>query len=130
MTKQCMIALKKNCDNCDACNVCDIDAAKICDSCGKCLETEVNDYKQVVVDEVDDLNEEVFELKNEISSEHSIEYDYFDKSEEQGFEEDPNVDFIDDIDGLNELLDDPEKGSFEEVFPGFYILKNNKKGLH
>jgi hypothetical protein len=134
MTKSCIFTLNKICDNCGVCDTCDIDSNKTCSNCGKCLEKEVADYKQIDVDEVDDINEDVFEDEKEFNSVHSLNElsnnDYFNGEEGLDFQEDPNVDFIDDVDGLVELLEDPEKETLEEVFPGFFILKSSKKELH
>jgi hypothetical protein len=133
MSKSCIFTLNKICDNCGACNVCDINSDKTCNNCGKCLETTTNDYKEVVVDEIDDLNsfDSDDDLNNneiELTSESS---DFFELEDESlNSDEDINIDYIDDVEGLSELLEDPEKGTLEEVFPGFFIIKNDKRELH
>ena len=52
-----MVASKKcelydrECINCNECNMCDLDNTKLCDSCGKCIETNVN-YKVIKITKI------------------------------------------------------------------------------
>ena len=41
----------KECINCGECDICDLDANKICDSCGKCIEPN-SEYAEIKIDEI------------------------------------------------------------------------------
>ena len=41
----------RECINCGECDLCDLDPTKVCDSCGKCLETD-NDYKAITITKI------------------------------------------------------------------------------
>lgn len=41
----------RKCIECGECDKCDLDDNKICDSCGKCLETDVN-YKVIKITKI------------------------------------------------------------------------------
>lgn len=133
MTKSCIFNLNKTCESCGTCDVCDLDSNKICNNCGKCLETEVNDFKQIVIDEVDDINDET-ESDNfpetEIKLDYSTKTNFEDDDLTFEEEEDSNLEFIDDVEGLSELLEDPDNKTLIEVAPGLFILNSNKKELH
>ena len=39
LVKMCVIEEGKRCNRCGACDMCDLDPEKICDNCGKCLDS-------------------------------------------------------------------------------------------
>lgn len=43
----------KECTNCMECEMCDLDPKKVCDNCGKCIESDA-DYRAIDVDRVVD----------------------------------------------------------------------------
>ncbi|NLM35295.1 MAG: hypothetical protein GX206_07630 [Clostridiales bacterium] len=132
MNKPCIFNKNKNCDDCSECDICDLDPNKICDSCGSCLEINNNDYKRVLVDDIyesKELDEDDILLENSEPLENNLipeEYEYLDISDDQ----DVNVEFIDDIEGLRDLLEDKDSKMLDEVTPGLFVLKNLKKELH
>lgn len=48
MQKKCVL-YDRLCRNCGECDYCDLNPFKICDSCGKCIETQ-QDYREVKID--------------------------------------------------------------------------------
>ena len=40
MKRETCILEDKKCTDCGECNLCDLDAEKICDNCGKCIDSE------------------------------------------------------------------------------------------
>ena len=50
MTKKCEI-YDRDCIDCGECDLCDLDPAKICDNCGKCIET-TGDYYTLKIDKI------------------------------------------------------------------------------
>ena len=69
----------RECIDCGECDVCDLDAAKICDNCCKCIDNEA-DYSSVYIDDIIDNDEE---------AEHDdIEIVKFDKVVSEETEED------------------------------------------
>lgn len=112
MSKMCLFNSNKLCNDCGECNICDLDSSKICDNCGKCLEENNDDYREVIVDSIeeDTMQEElVLDVRDE-----------FDDNS------DP-VEYIEDVTGLGETLEDKDNAIFEELFPGFFISKHLKK---
>ena len=50
MGKQCVIE-DKSCIYCGECDICDLNNNKICDNCGKCIESDA-DFKAIEIDEI------------------------------------------------------------------------------
>ncbi len=50
MKKECVLE-DKECILCGKCDICDLDENKICNNCGKCLETG-KEYAELKIDEV------------------------------------------------------------------------------
>lgn len=123
--KNCIFTENKICDSCGDCETCDLDPSKICDSCGNCLGGE-KEYasKAVEIDEIieDDDSVELELDSDEAEAEKSTGID-------DGFEEELEVELIDDIEGLRDLLENKahsEKYTKEE-FPGLIRFKIGEK---
>jgi len=152
MSKNCIFNVKKICSNCGECEVCELNSNKKCNNCGKCLELEGYDVKAIKIDEVfedeesgtiesniasideiDAVNEDdkIYNETDELSK--SEDYDSLLEAEEllkqnkDGFipENDEIWEYIDDIDGAAELLEnvDENSGLLHEEFPGLITLK-------
>lgn len=120
--KYCILDSSKICDDCKECERCDLDPSKICDNCGKCLNLD-DDYKEVRIDGIAD---------KEVSDEYLAEEMPCGSSDdsEKGENcdgEDPKWEYIDDVDGLDEILNDKKQYSpkIVEEYPGLLRLKNN-----
>lgn len=154
MNKQCILNSKKECDNCGECDRCDLNSNKKCDNCGKCLELEGYDMKAIKIDEILEEKNDIKEYEKEIieNENHSQIYkkdnhnseiiddsytidDNLEHVKDETLEDmdntNDNVEFIDDIDGLREIIEDD--GIFKDLtyeeFPGFIRFKgdNNKE---
>jgi hypothetical protein len=155
MSELCILNSNKTCNDCGECDKCDLNNAKICNNCGKCLELQGYDRKIVKIDSIiNDSNEtENIESSLEITEFSTEKYDNLDITDESDlldddytkdyeenlqvtsiedlnseFDKEPDYEFIDDIDGLNEILEDEEKlrDITDEQFPGLYIIKTKK----
>lgn len=51
MTKQCVL-YDRECINCNECLMCDLNPLKICDNCGKCIESGENEYKAIKITKI------------------------------------------------------------------------------
>lgn len=122
--KYCIFDSKKLCNNCGECEVCELDPNKKCNNCGKCLEMDNYDMRAIKVDEIIE-NENDAQEYNENSSDNTAEI--HSHLEENKDTNPKKVIYIDDIDGLKEILED--KNKFEkmahEEYPG--LIKINKK---
>lgn len=49
MKEKCVL-YDRDCINCGECEFCDLDPTKICDNCGKCLESVNMDYAAIKID--------------------------------------------------------------------------------
>ena len=49
--KKCVL-YDRDCIECNECNICDLDPGKICDNCGKCLEGDGRDYREILIDDI------------------------------------------------------------------------------
>ncbi len=153
MSKNCIFNNKKICTDCGECEVCELNSNKKCDNCGKCLELEGYDVKAIKIDEVfedagtgkldddiyntDVIGEPVADEDNTGNKNDEIaknyDYDSFLAEEELSklnkdkyIPENNEVwEFIEDIDGAKELLEDEEDNSefLQEKFPGLIRLK-------
>lgn len=146
--KSCIFNSKKECSNCDECNVCDINRKKKCDSCGMCLELEGYDTKAIGITEFHKTDIEVrgndeseSGYKDEPSNglkKSSIETELVEDDREPEFtldDYDPNESFeldkdtlyLDDVEGLSEIMCDPEMQSkiLNESYPGLLKFKSN-----
>lgn len=120
---KCIFDLNRICDDCGDCDKCDLDDGKICDNCGKCIEVKNGDMKEV---RIDDIIEDIDDARNyEEEDSSTFESDNMDKEDEKN----EVWEYIDDIDGLNDILNDTDK--FDkyavEEFPGFIKIKSKNK---
>ncbi len=133
--KYCIFDEKKSCDNCGECEVCDLDSNKKCDNCGKCLEMEGYDMKAIKIDQIIDDKDEIREYDEESSesadntNDSHYQLDNEENSQSDLKDDEINVQFIDDIDGLKEILADREK--YQDItcedYPGLIKIKKVKK---
>lgn len=142
--KQCIFDEKKVCTNCGDCDTCVFNKNKICDNCGKCLELEGYDVKAIKIDEVFEKQDDNSDEKIHIDLEDFSEFDVGDEEElldeefEESFEEvddmpyidaldnEDNWVYIDDVDGISDLLEDvTSSDDMEEKYPGLYVYKHN-----
>ncbi|MGO5067304.1 hypothetical protein FDF31_16440 [Clostridium sporogenes] len=152
----CIFDYTKKCADCGECQVCDLTPDKKCDNCGECLQREGIDTQAIKIDEIkedknfvnkEDLkkvlkeDEEDLEFskkfeedsENEFPQDTELLKDYDENFKEQGLYAIENVegvqiDYIEDIDGLSELMEDEsrlKKVAYEE-FPGLIKIKENK----
>ena len=49
--KKCVL-YDRECISCNECNICDLDPDKICDNCGKCIESGEDDYREILIDDI------------------------------------------------------------------------------
>lgn len=119
--KYCIFNEKKVCDNCDVCNKCDLNSNKKCNNCGQCLELEGYDMRAVKIDTI---------LEEEELEEYEVrQTEIADCCHTDAYIEDDEVEFIDDIDGLREILENKEKFKriVHEEYPGFIKITENIK---
>jgi len=127
----CIFNEKKSCDNCGECEVCDLDSNKKCDNCGKCLEMEGYDMKAIKIDQIIDDKDEIKEYEEETpESEDNVNDSHYQLGNEENSQanlksNEIDVEFIDDIDGLKEILEDREKYQdiTHEDYPGLIKIK-------
>ncbi len=50
MKKECVL-YNRECIGCGECDRCDLDSGKICDNCGKCIETG-REYNEIKIDKI------------------------------------------------------------------------------
>ncbi len=146
MSKNCIFNDRKTCSSCGECEVCELDSNKKCNNCGSCLELEGYDVKAIKIHEVfEELEEDLYD-KNEVNlSEADNTENEIDelsiveecdvalaKEECSKLDEDDLIpendevwEYIDDIAGAKELLENEEdnSGLLHEEFPGLIRLK-------
>lgn len=140
MKKNCVLDLNKICNNCGECDKCDLDPNKICNNCGKCLNIDGFDTRSIRIDDVIEDETEIKKIQEELEEEktNSADYDeinqtkllndYDDDYVDTDKKEEIDFELIDDIDGLNEILEDEEKRKkyIEETYPGMFSIKKAK----
>ena len=83
MADKCILQ-DRDCINCGECDICDLNPNKRCDDCGKCLESDVDDYRSVYIEDflkqhvkMDDKgNIKIDESTKDFGDNESIELDY------------------------------------------------------
>ena len=152
MSKNCIFNNNRICNNCGECEICELNSNKKCNNCGKCLELEGYDVKAIKIDEVFedemleelednfydkneiDLSEEEDNIQNEIDElpiveecDSFLEEEEYSKLNKEDFIPENNEvwEYIDDIEGAKELLENEEDNSdlLHEEFPGLIRLK-------
>lgn len=137
--KMCIFDTQKICDNCRECDICDIDRTKKCNNCGKCLELDEAEIRAIKIDEIIDNADETMEYetalndrtddKDEQLCECCDDYDSDKYSQEDKYSENKDTwEYIDDIEGLSDVLEDEKKFDklLEEKFPGFIRFRKEK----
>ncbi|AND84809.1 hypothetical protein GTH52_04820 [Clostridium tyrobutyricum] len=143
----CIFSSEKMCTNCGECDACELDSNKKCNNCGKCLEMEGYDMRAIKIegildnkDETDDYENEVLKKSRSNSIKHPNEYHYHlhDNTNEASEDTKDNeyedvfdkchIEYIDDIDGLNEILENEEDLNklTQEEYPGLIKIKSRK----
>ena len=152
MSKNCIFNDRKICSNCGECEVCELNASKKCNNCGRCLELEGYDVKAIKIDEVfedkvlEELEDDIFGENEAVLSEEEdniqnqidelpifeecnsllAEEEYSKLNKDDFISENDEVwEYIDDIEGAKELLEneDDNSGLLHEEFPGLIRLK-------
>ncbi|MCD3244609.1 hypothetical protein G8S21_01440 [Clostridium botulinum C] len=132
MAKLCILEVNKECNDCGECNKCDLNPNKKCNNCGKCLEKEGYDTKAINIEQIfeeddDDFIEEEF---NEVGEpDNTVDIDTLAEVNKNLKDSDVKIEYIDDIDGLKELIDDDTNTNslINEIFPGFIVLNKSNK---
>lgn len=135
----CIFDNKKPCNNCGDCDACDLDPNKKCNNCGKCLEMEGYDMKAIKIEDIiEDKNEaKDYEAQHELKNEHGDTLDESHYHLEHKSSEIENedifdkgcVEYIDDIDGLNDMLKSEKDFNklAQEDYPGFIRINTGNK---
>ncbi len=100
MKKECVL-YDRECINCGECDICDLDPKKICDNCGKCIDSG-DDYNIMDVDltvenesvpnnyhydgEAEDDEDEFFDEDFEEDYDAADDFDYDEDEDDGGFE--------------------------------------------
>lgn len=111
MKKECVL-YDRDCIDCGECEVCDLDSNKICDNCGKCIESG-DDYNIVDVDLISENGEEPLNYHFD-DEEEDTQDDFF---EDQDFEEGFSEEFEDYAD---DDFDDEDDDGMEFDFGEFF----------
>lgn len=145
----CVFNNKKDCTSCGECERCDLNSNKQCNNCGKCLEVQGYDMKGIKIDDIIEDSKEAKEYEVELENNSELENESKEKSHDlteseevcdnyiDGYKSDndedsdawnDNIEYIDDIDGLSELMEDEDKFKeyAEEEFPGLIRFKERK----
>ncbi|CAG7840920.1 hypothetical protein Z959_11445 [Clostridium novyi B str. ATCC 27606] len=132
MAKLCILEVNKECNDCGECNKCDLNPNKKCNNCGKCLEKEGYDTKAINIEQIfeeddDDFVEEEFNEVEELDN--AVDIDTLAEVNKNLKDSDVKIEYIDDIDGLKELIDDDTNTNslINEIFPGFIVLNKLNK---
>ncbi|MBP2031811.1 hypothetical protein J2Z42_000476 [Clostridium algifaecis] len=137
----CIFDDKKSCNNCGECDLCDLDHSKKCDNCGKCLEMEGYDMKAIKIDDIIEDKKEIKEFESDsqlaenksdgedkkISESDIVDLESQNKIYEDAFDK-GSIKYIDDIDGLDDMLEDEKnfKKIMHEEYPGLIKINSRK----
>lgn len=133
MTKKCIFDKSKDCNDCGECYICELDSKKKCNNCGKCMEKEGFDLREIKIDEVLDMPEEITEYEN-LDEEFCRDNKYVDlidlQSEISDGDSSEEIDFeyIEDHEEIKEILDNENEFNkmADEVFPGLIKIARNR----
>jgi len=128
MKKFCVFQSEKECSHCGDCDTCDLDPMKTCNNCGQCLNLEGYDSKIVNIEEILDTEsdtEENFKIEDDYNN---MDIEYLASLNREIKESDFKEDYIEDIDGLDEALNEEGTNNklLNEVFPGLIVINPNK----
>lgn len=137
MEKICVLNSNKVCDDCGECDKCDLNPEKICNNCGKCLNIDGFDTRSIRIDDVIEDETEIKKYEEELNGEGTEENNAVNENELLNDYDDDYVntddkevdlELIDDIDGLNDILEDEEKRKkyTQETYPGMFVIKNQE----
>lgn len=135
MSKNCLFDNKKVCTDCGECNTCDIVDGKICDNCGKCLEFEGIDTKATRLSDLMEKQEGAEDIIKDIESNYDEDVEnselFDDYKDEEGMDimdNEENWVYIDDLDDVSEILNDPSLRSkaVDECYPGLLKFKSKE----
>lgn len=148
----CIFDHTKACNDCGECDNCDLNPSVTCNNCGKCLQDNGTATKAIKIASIIENEEDAVIIENiesgALEEDLALDLeDYDDETLDEELEEDEvsinnyildevietnsedsDFEFIEDIEGLSEILegiDKVENGILEEVFPGFYRIKKN-----
>jgi hypothetical protein len=129
MKKTCIFEENILCSNCGECTRCDLNENKKCNNCGKCLELEGFDARAINIEEILDEGDLTFSNEEENLEEDTIiDIEALSELNKDLDESDVKIEYIDDIDGLSEILENENSKKYiSEVFPGVMIINTNIK---
>ena len=124
--KYCILDSNKLCNDCGECDVCDLDRNKKCNNCNKCLQGNF-DMRGIKIDKIiedENSTSSADDVDNNSSDNHSQCEFVGDDYTGPDFNED-NMEFIDDVEGLSDILKDEEKSKdlLYEEFPGLIRIR-------
>ncbi|MPN06888.1 hypothetical protein SDC9_154145 [bioreactor metagenome] len=126
MKKTCIFQESIQCSDCGECAKCDISENKKCNNCAKCLELEGFDVRAINIEEI--MDEEDITFADEGESNSDIDIETLAELNKDLNEADIKIEYIDDIDGLSEILENENFGKYiSEVFPGILVINKNIK---
>lgn len=128
MKKVCIFENDVICSNCGECNKCDLNSNKKCNNCGKCLELEGFDSRAVNIDELIEEGEELYLAEEGFGEDGKVDIEFLAELNKDVDEAQVKIEYIDDIDGLSEILQEENARSYvSEVFPGVMVINKNIK---
>jgi hypothetical protein len=119
LDKKCIFNNTETCSECGECYACDLKSSKRCNNCGKCLEIEGYDIKSIQIDNILDNDEELLEFEEMDDLHHD--------ANEIPIVNEEFWDYIDDIQGLKNLMQNDNELNLHEEFPGLLVYKKTKK---
>ncbi len=126
MKKTCIFQEGIPCSDCGECAKCDINENKKCNNCAKCLELQGFDVRAINIEEI--IDEEDITFADEGESNSDIDIETLAELNKDLNESDIKIEYIDDIDGLSEILENENSGKYiSEVFPGIMVINKNIK---
>ncbi len=113
MEKECVL-YDRQCINCGECDICDLDPKKICDNCGKCIDSG-DDYNIMDVD----LTVQDESVPNNYHYDEELDPEADDEFFDEDFEEDLACG-TDDFEDDNEDCEGDDDDNFEFDFGNFF----------
>ena len=115
MKKECVL-YDRECTGCGECDICDLDPKKICDNCGKCIDSG-NDYNTADVELIAEnggmpLN---YHFEDEEETKVDEEFEVYCPDEDE-FDQSYDEDFPEDSYQEDEYFDDDTEFDFGEFF--------------